>query len=326
MENSSQVTSFILAAYTEMEDLKYFYVAVFLLSYVIIVFGNLVLIAVIFVERSLHEPMFFFLCTLVLNGLYGSTALFPSLMGNMLSQVREVSRACCLAQVFCLHTYGNAEFTILALMAYDRYVAICRPLHYKNIMSPSKVYKLIIFSCVYPILSFSIFFIGTLQLPLCGRVIERLYCLNYSLVKLSCVDTTLYNIAGQISIIIFTLPQLLMILYSYTQILRICLHSSRESKIKALKTCSPHLLALLNYSVGALFELYQTRFSMSHVPHGVRILLSLYFLIIPPMLNPVIYGISIQAIRVKVRKILHPNKITIFLLEKKMEKRNVIDT
>ncbi|XP_036393558.1 olfactory receptor 24-like [Megalops cyprinoides] len=308
MENISVVTSFILVAYTDMEDLRYVYFVVFLLLYLLILFVNLVLIVVIYIERGLHEPMYFFMFNLAVNGIYGSTSLMPSLLKNLLSHTYEISLSCCLLQIFCLHTYGSVEFTILAVMGYDRYVAICYPLHYHLIVSPRKIYALIAFSWIYPCLCFGLYFIMTVQRTFCDRFIDKVYCNNFGLVRLSCLDTTIQSIVGLAAIGLLIAPQILMILFSYAQILRICLRASKESQIKAIQTCTPHLLAVINYSVGCLFEIIQTRFNMNHVPSEVRIFMSLYFLIFPPMLNSTIYGISIQAIRLPILKLFSRRK------------------
>ncbi|XP_036393557.1 olfactory receptor-like protein OLF3 [Megalops cyprinoides] len=300
MENVTFVTSFTLTAYTEMEDFTYVYFTVFLLLYMLIVFVNLVLIVVIYIQRCLHEAMYFFMCNLAVNGLYGGTSLLPSLLGHLISHNYEISLSCCLLQIFCLHTYGSVEFTTLAVMGYDRYIAICYPLHYHLIMSPRKSYILITLAWIYPFLCFGLYFILTVQRTFCEKFIEKVYCINFALVKLSCLDTSIQSIVGLIITGLLLVPQLLMILFSYAQILRVCLHASKESQAKAIQTCAPHLLAVINYSIGCLFEIIQSRFNMSHVPFQVRIFMSLYFLIIPPILNPVIYGISIQAIRVQV--------------------------
>ncbi|XP_064159773.1 olfactory receptor 52L1-like [Anguilla rostrata] len=309
MENVSAVTSFILTAYTELEDHRYLYFICFLLSYLLIFLGNLVLIAVISIERSLHEPMYWFICSLAVNGLYGSTCLFPSLLGHLLSHNYEVSLTQCLLQIYCLHTYGTIEFTILAAMSYDRYVAICHPLHYHLLMSPKKLYAAITLSWVIPLIYFALLFIFTVQRTFCDKIIEKVYCSNFPLVKLSCFDTTIQSFVGLASLFVSPCSQIAMILFSYVQILRICLSASKESQIKAIQTCTPHLLAVINYAVGSLFELIQSRFNMSNVPYKARIFMTLYFLIFPPMFNPVIYGISIQAIRVQIFKLFSGKKL-----------------
>ncbi|XP_036393560.1 olfactory receptor 142-like [Megalops cyprinoides] len=302
MENVSGVTSFILAAYIEMEDLRYVYFTIFLLLYILILFVNVSLIVIIYIEKDLHEPMFIFACNLAVNGVYGSTTLMPSLLHYLLSHTYEISLTCCLVQIFCLHTYAIIEFTILAVMGYDRYVAICHPLHYHLIVSPRKVYMLITFSWVYPCVYFSVYFIMTIHNTFCGRVIDKVYCMNYALVRLSCRDTTIDSLFGMISVIFLPGPQIVMILFSYAQILRICLRASKESQAKAIQTCTPHLAAVINYSIGCLFELFQTRFNMTFIPYKARLFMALYFLIFPPMLNSALYGVSIKTVRVQIFK------------------------
>ncbi|XP_015196736.2 olfactory receptor 4B13-like [Lepisosteus oculatus] len=306
MGNSSHNTSFILSAYGETGRIRYFYFTITLVVYVAIIVANSLLIAVISVERTLHEPMYFFLCALSANELYGSTALFPSLLVNILSDIQEIAKVACLVQVFCLHTYASTEFSTLAVMAYDRYVSICYPLQYNSIMTPKKVCTFIVSTWLHSTIGIAITITLTMCLPLCGNIIEKVYCDNYSLVKLSCIDNTVNNIYGLISTFLYTGILLTLILYSYTKILSICVKSSRESRVKAVNTCAPHLICLVNYSVGCLFEIVQNRFNMRHVPFIVRIILSIYFIIFPPLLNPVIYGIRIAKIRTTVKKVLVP--------------------
>ncbi|KPP57433.1 olfactory receptor 51E1-like, partial [Scleropages formosus] len=271
MENTSAVTSFMLTVYKEMEDLKYFYFTVFFLLYLLTLCLNILIIGVIYSEKSLHEPMYIFVCNLA---------------------------------IYCLHTYGFVEFSVLAIMSYDRYIAICHPLRYHIIMSSQKVNFLIALSWIYPLSAFGMYFILTTKLTFCSRFIPKVYCNNFALVKLSCFDTSVHSVIGLIATVLFVLPALLMILFSYAQILRICLLVSKESRIKAVQTCTPHLLAVLNYSIGGLFEIIQSRFNMSYLPSTSRMFMSVYFLVFPPLLNPAIYGLSVQNIRVRVLKLL----------------------
>lgn len=302
MKNVSEVTYFYLSHYYGMEDLKPMYFCLFLIIYIIIIAENVVLLGVVYREKTLHEPMYLFLCNLAVNGLYGSTALLPGVLSNLLTRSYEISLPLCQTQIYAIHTYAITEFTILAAMSYDRYVAICYPLLYNAIMS-QRVVKLIVFTWLYPMLAFVIVLIFTVQLRFCERTIEKLYCMNYLLVKLACTDTSIVNIVGLLSVALYTLPQLVMILYSYAHILRLCLLSSSKSKLKALRTCTPHLLAIINYSIGCFFEIAQSRLNIDHLPYQTKLFLSVYFLIFPPILNPVIYGLSIQLIRVRLFKI-----------------------
>ncbi len=151
--------------------------------YMFVLFANTTVIFVVISNKVLHKPMHIFLCHLAVNGIYGSTALLPPLLGTLMSPSHEVSLACCKAQTYFLHTYAIIEFTILSVMCYDRYVAICCPLQYHAIMTITKVYKLIAFSWGYPLVAFALFFILTLRLTICRNIIGRVYCSNYSLVN-----------------------------------------------------------------------------------------------------------------------------------------------
>ncbi|XP_067231489.1 olfactory receptor 52Z1P-like [Chanodichthys erythropterus] len=300
MTNSSIVSSVMLEVLYRMDDLKYLYFMIFFVLYMFVLFANTTLIFIIITDKALHKPMYVFLCNLAVNGIYGGTALLPSLMVTLMSPSHEVSLACCKAQTYFLHTYATIEFTILSVMSYDRYVAICYPLQYHSIMTITRVYKLIAFSWGYPLVAFTLFFILTLRLTICRNIIGRVYCSNYSLVKLSCDDTHVVSAIGLFFVVVYTFPQLAMILYSYGHILKICFTATKKSKIKALKTCTPHLFAILNYSVGCFYEIVQSRFDTSYLPFETQIVMSLYFLIFPPILNPAIYGLSVQALRANI--------------------------
>ncbi|XP_029375684.1 olfactory receptor 63-like [Echeneis naucrates] len=142
-----------------MENTKPAYFCLFLIIYVTIITENVVLIAVVYREKSLHEPMYLLLCNLAVNGLYGSSALLPALLNKLLSHSYEISLPLCQVQIYAIHTFAITEFTILAVMSYDRYLAICYPLVYHAIMS-HRLVKLIVFMWFYPMLLFlSLYFL-----------------------------------------------------------------------------------------------------------------------------------------------------------------------
>ncbi|XP_069046891.1 olfactory receptor 52A5-like [Lepisosteus oculatus] len=235
MQNSSYVTILYLTAYDTNGNIRYLYFTGTLFVFLFILFGNVIIITVITRERKLHEPMYIFICNLTLNGVYGSTAFYPHCLSNLLSETPSISRAGCLIQVYCLHTYGGFEYSILALMAYDRYVSICYPLMYNSIMTPLKVTQLI---------------------------------------------------------------------------LAVCMKSTKEARAKALQTCTPHLLSFTNYSIATFFEVLHLRFDLSNMPQVVRILLSMDCILLPPLLNPVIYGVKLQEIRKRTMKMFFGRKTT----------------
>ncbi|XP_005950237.1 olfactory receptor 142-like [Haplochromis burtoni] len=294
---NSTVPYFILSTYIYVGSLKYLFFVLIALLYFSIVFVNTSLIVVICVNRSLHEPMYMFLCSLFVNELYGSTGLFPFLLLQILSDVHTVSAPLCFLQIFCLYTYGHVEFCNLAVMSYDRYLAVCYPLHYKSHMTDNKVVILIVVIWLYSFVKFTITLCLTLRLTWCGKIINGLYCHNYLVVKLACSDTNLNNLFGLFGIVITVLVPLLPIFYSYMKILKVCFSGSRQMRRKAVSTCAPHLASLLNFSFGCLFEILQSRFDTTSVPSALRIFLSLYFLIIQPLLNPIMYGTQMSKIR-----------------------------
>ncbi|XP_032400810.1 putative gustatory receptor clone PTE03 [Xiphophorus hellerii] len=294
---SSAVVHFILGAYVDVGRWRYLCFLITAVLYLIIVAVNVLLIAVICVNRSLHEPMFLLLCSLLVNDLYGSSGLFPFLLVQILSDVHIVSAPLCFLQIFCLYSYVNTEFCNLAVMSYDRYVAICCPLQYHAVMTQHKVAVVIILTWLYSFVKFLITLLLTVRLTLCGNVLNSTFCRNYLVVNLACSDTSVNNIYGLFGTVITVLVPLLPILYSYTKILRVVLSGSKQTRQKAFNTCVPHLASLLNFSFGCLFESLQSRFDMVSIPDGLQIVMSLYFVILQSLLNPIMYGMNLTKIR-----------------------------
>ncbi|CAL8350299.1 unnamed protein product [Arctogadus glacialis] len=245
---------------------------------------------------------------LLVNELYGSAGLFPFLLLQIPSDSHTISRSMCFLQIYCIYTYVNVEFCSLAVMSYDRYLAICCPLHYKARLTSNKVALLIALVWLCSFIEFLITLCLNLRLKLCGKVMERLYCQNYYVTKLACSDTTVNNIYGLFGTFLTVFVPLIPILFSYTKILRVCVGGSKETRQKAVSTCSPHIASLINFSFGCCFEIFQSRFNMSGVPRIVRIVLSLYFLMIQPLFNPIIYGLRLSKIRQMCRNVVVCNK------------------
>uniref|UniRef100_UPI0009B3B1E8 olfactory receptor 11A1-like n=1 Tax=Monopterus albus TaxID=43700 RepID=UPI0009B3B1E8 len=296
MINSTQVSYFILAAYFDAGALKYLYFMVLIFVYVVITCANLLLIVVICMNRSLHEPMYVFLCSLFVNDLYGSTGLFPFLLVQILSDIHTVSVHCCFLQMFCIYTYACVEFTNLAAMAYDRYIAICFPLQYNTWMTYNKVVILIVVIWLPPLVVVCVTTCLSASLQLCGNIINKVYCGNYSIMNLACSDITVNNIYELTAACLIVGAPVSVILYTYIRILKVCFSGSTQTRQKAVSTCSPHLASLLNFCFGGCFEILQSRFNMDTVPNMLRIFLALYFLTCQPLFNPVIYGLNMSKI------------------------------
>ncbi|XP_070825858.1 olfactory receptor 6N1-like [Chaetodon trifascialis] len=298
MINSTQVSYFSLVAYVDTGLLKYLFFIVVMCVYVLIVCANLLLIVVICLNRSLHEPMYLFLCSLFVNELYGSSGLFPFLLLQILSDVHTVSASLCFLQIYCVHFYGSVQFFSLGVMSYDRYLAICDPLHYNTHMTSCKVAALTAFVWLYSVLATVVMMSLSVPLQLCGNTIHKVYCDNYSIVKLACSDTTLNNVYGLVYMFTVIFGLIILIIYTYVRILKVCFSGSQQTRQKAVSTCTPHLASLLNFSFGCFFEIVQSRFNMSSLPTMLRIFLSLYWLTCQPLFNPVMYGLNISKIRI----------------------------
>ncbi|XP_041807014.1 putative olfactory receptor 13C6 [Chelmon rostratus] len=174
-----------------------------LLCYSVILLVNGALIVIIILEAKLHEPMYIFLCNLCINSLYGTSAFYPKFLFDLLSNTHIISYTGCLLQVFVIYSYISSDFSVLALMAYDRYMAICRPLEYHSVMTKHRVMLLVFFSRLVPLLCQTIVMVMTSKLELCGLHIEKLYCENWSILKLSCNSVTTNNIVGFIVIFLY---------------------------------------------------------------------------------------------------------------------------
>ncbi|XP_062241334.1 olfactory receptor 52E4-like [Platichthys flesus] len=297
MINATMVSYFTLAAYVDSGLLRYLFFTMVLSLYLLILCANVLLIVVICMNRSLHEPMYVFLCSLFVNELYGSTGLFPLLLLQILSDVHTVPRPLCFLQIFCVYSYACVEFFNLAVMSYDRYLAICCPLKYNTRMTPRKITVLITLTWLLASVVCFVPLTMTAPLQLCGNIINKVYCDNYYIVKLSCSDTTVHSIYGLAATSFVIVSPVLLIFFSYVRILKVCFSGSKQTRQKAVSTCTPHLLSLLNFSFGAFFEIIQSRFNMSNVPNLLRIILSLYWLTCQPLFNPLMYGLNMSRIR-----------------------------
>ncbi|XP_006627984.2 olfactory receptor 13D1-like [Lepisosteus oculatus] len=307
MDNVSHFTTFTLSGLNESVTNKYIYFALTLLWYLVIIIVNLTLIALILLEKTLHEPMYIFLCNLCVNGLYGTAGFCPKLLADFLSDTHVISYTGCLLQTFVIFSYSLCEFTNLTVMAYDRYVAICKPLHYNSIMTPLTVGKLLLFSWIFPCFSVTFTILLTIGQPFCGNHIEKLYCDNWSLERLLCKFSTVSIVFGLIQMACF-IALVLFIFYSYIKLIAAC-RRSQEDRSKFMHTCLPHLITFLNFIIATLFDTLNTRFGDQEMSQSLRNLMSVEYLIVPPLFNPIIYGFKLNQIRKKVLRMLCNHKI-----------------
>ncbi|XP_066502890.1 olfactory receptor 6N1-like [Hoplias malabaricus] len=310
MKNFSSISEFTLSGFNELIENRYVFFSLTVLSYHIILFCNITVIFSIVSKRGLHEPMYIFLCNLCVNALYGTAAFYPKFMYDLLSQLHVISYTGCLIQIFVIYSSALCDFSTLTVMAYDRYVAICKPLEYHSEMTNHKIIKCILFSWLAPLFCVALLVLLTSRLTLCGSRIEKLYCENWAVVKLACSSTTVNNVIGYIIMIVYV-GHAVLIACSYIQLIETC-SRSREGKYRFMQTCMPHLLTLLNVSIALLFDVLYSRYGSNSLPQGLRHFLALDFLLIPPIFNPLIYGLSLTKIRKQVMRMFFSNIVVVF--------------
>ncbi|KAM5180505.1 olfactory receptor 6N2-like [Mantella aurantiaca] len=305
MEINSNVSfSFMLLGLVEMEKQKYLYFLLSTVIYLFILMINGMIVLVVLKERSLHEPMYILIASLVFNEIFGSSSFFPKLIVDLITSSKRISHSECLIQTLFIITFAFIEMSTFTIMAYDRYLAVCQPLQYATLMTNDKVLKITV-TCWA--VSFICVFIGILMewhLPLCGDKINSIFCDNMSFVILSCVDASVNRTyAVTITVAYFSIT-ILVTVFSYFRIFTICLKVSKESRQKAFHTLVTHLLNFSVFLVGFLFVFLRYRLESVNLPVMVHVLLSVTSLVFPPLLNPLIYGIRTQALKVKVVRYL----------------------
>ena len=308
MENGTSPFYFNFIMFEDQGLYRYLYFCMCLLLYIAIITSNIIIIILVSLEETLHKPMYFLISCLSINSLYGSVAFFPRFMMDLLSDIHLISRPACFTQLFVIYTYASYEFSILGIMAYDRYVAICQPLHYHNNVT-LKICQLIAFALIYPMFTLGLIVYLSVKLPLCDNRIARVFCSNWAVVRLSCVDTRLNNAIGMLVTIISIFLPLVFVLYTYLRILLVCRKSSTEYRGKSLQTCLPHIVTFVNFSVTTFCEITLSRYEPNELNPFILVILSLEFVVIPPILNPLIYGLKLPEIRKHIFKLLSFQKM-----------------
>ncbi|XP_026861602.2 olfactory receptor 142-like [Electrophorus electricus] len=309
MQNYSSEFMFVLHGLNDTRAHKQIYFAVGLVVYVVTLFVNFTLIITVILDKTLHEPMYLFICNLYVNGIGGASAFYPKFLADLFSDSHVISYTGCLSQICSIYWYIFCEFTSLTVMAYDRYLAICKPLEYHCIMTHQMVIKLLLCIWLFSFLETSVGVSLTAQLSLCGNGIDKLYCFNWDVVKLSCTDATVINLYGYIVMFSHS-SQAVFIIISYIRIIKASLKSKTE-RVKFMQTCLPHLITLTNFTISLLLDILCARYGKGDGLRALRNILGIEFLVVPPLLNPIIYGIRITQIRSRFVK-MYSYKINTF--------------
>nr|AEA11048.1 odorant receptor [Larimichthys crocea] len=303
MDNNSVITMFTLSGLNGMANYRGTLFALTLLCYCVIWLVNLTIIVVIIMDKSLHEPMYIFLCNLCINGLYGTTGFYPKFLIDLLSTTHVISYAGCFLQGFVLHSSACADFSLLALMAFDRYVAICRPLVYHSVMTKQRVCLFVFFAWLIPFYLMFLSSITTLISKLCGSHIPKIYCVNTLIGNLAC-SASIAKIIIPAFNYTFYFGHVIFVVWSYIYLIRAC-RTSKEGRSKFMQTCLPHLISLIVVVVTLLFDLLYMRFGSQTLSQSVKNFMAMEFILIPPTINPLIYGFKLTKIRNRIQSFLN---------------------
>ncbi|NXH58653.1 O52B2 protein, partial [Rhabdornis inornatus] len=305
----SNVTSlapdtFILTGIPGMEQLHIWISIPFCCLYLAAVLANGVLLLTVWAEPSLHQPMYLFLCMLALADLTLSTTAVPKALALFWFRAGEISFGACLTQMFFLHFTCMVESVILLAMAFDRFVAICLPLRYGAVLTERAVARAGLAAVLRGFCTILPCVLLLRRLPFCGpRAIAHTYCEHMALARLACADTRANLWYGLLLPFAVGVLDLLLIAVSYAFILlAVCRLPARPARSKALHTCGSHLCVLLLFYVPAAFTALAQRFGHG-IPPDVRILLANLYVLLPPLLNPIVYGVRTQQIRDRVLKV-----------------------
>ncbi|KAM6907469.1 olfactory receptor 2K2-like [Xenentodon cancila] len=274
-----------------------------LLTYVVVLLGNGAVVCVIVMDKNLHRPMFVMVCHLMVCDLLGATAVLPHLMMHFLMGQKRISYAPAIAQGFCVHTYGAAVQTILGVMAYDRYVAVCEPLRYHAIMTSTRLHLCCALAWIVALLLIAVLFSFHANVPLCGQTIQNVYCSNRGILNLACIPTPTSNIYGLAMTWTLSTGVFVIIALSYIRILRASFkqgRSDRSTSSKALQTCAPHLVIYVLYQIGSIVVITSYRFPS--LTQNIRNFFSILIIMIPPAINPIIYGLVSKDLRISIMK------------------------
>ncbi|XP_075054374.1 olfactory receptor 56A4-like [Mixophyes fleayi] len=273
--------------------------------------SNVTLLVVIYAEPRLHHPMYYFLAMLSVVDLLLCTAATPNVLVVLWTEAKTIQAAACFSQMFFLTMWSAMESSICLVMAYDRYVAICHPLHYSSIITKQFVSKASVFILIrnlalalpIPILAANLDYCSSRDIPHC-------YCENMSVEKLSCSDYTSSSIYGLVVFLVIGGADLLLIIVSYSVILRtVVVTRSFNAASKAFRTCGSHLILICLFYITIATTIVSNR-ALKEIPRPVHVVLSLLHQLLPPALNPLIYGILTKEIRHSIKRMV--GKIQIY--------------
>ncbi|XP_068280333.1 olfactory receptor 14C36-like [Nyctibius grandis] len=303
MSNSSSITHFLLLAFADTWELQLLHFWLFLGIYLAALLGNGLIIITVGCDHRLHTPMYFFLLNLSLLDMDSISTTVPKAMANSLWHTRDISYAGCAAQVFFFVFLMGGEYCLLTIMAYDRYVAICKPMHYETFLGSRACVHMAAAAWGSGFLNALLHTANTFSLPLCqGNALDQFFCEIPQILKLSCSDTCLREVGIIVVSACLLSGCFVFIVLSYVQIFRAVLRiPSEQGRHKAFSTCLPHL-AVVSLFISTVVFAYMKPPSISSP--CLDLVVTVLYSVVPPAVNPLIYSMRNQDLKEAIRKLI----------------------
>ncbi|KAM6217215.1 olfactory receptor 6K3-like [Rhynchocyon petersi] len=302
----STVTEFVFTGFPQLRDggLLYFFLLLFIYTFIVI--GNLMIFFSIRMDIRLHNPMYNFISLFSFLEIWYSTATIPKMLSNLINKQKTISFIGCLLQMYFFHSLGNSEGALLTVMAIDRYIAICNPLHYPTIMTPQRYAQLSAGSCIFGFLILLPEIVWISTLPFCGsNQICHIFCDFTPLWNIACMDGSVRFVQDVIHAISL-LTTTLIIFLSYIRIIIVILNiPSAEGRKKAFSTCAAHIAVFLLF-FGSV-DLMYLRFSATYTPFW-ETTIALTFSVLAPFFNPIVYSLRNKEMKEAIKKLLCSHK------------------
>ncbi|XP_013889520.1 olfactory receptor 6N2-like, partial [Austrofundulus limnaeus] len=304
MDITFNVTYITLDGFIQLHEYRFLYFVFMFTVYILILCCNIIIVCLIVTQKSLHEPMYIFIAALLLNSVMFSSVVYPKLLIDILSERQIISYSVCFFQHFLYYSLSGSEFLLLTVMAYDRYVSICKPLQYPTIMRRRTVSTLLIYAWITPAfhLSLSLMAVRILNERPCSYTLNGITC-NSPLYYLLCMHLEVLVIVDMLTLLNVALIPVVFILFSYTRILTISYRSSNEVKKKALHTCVPHLLVLLSFSCFGGYDVITVELEYE-ISKLVHLAVTLQIIVVQPLFNPFIYGLKMKEISKHLKRLV----------------------
>ncbi|XP_050775107.1 olfactory receptor 14A16-like [Gopherus flavomarginatus] len=302
ISNQTTVTEFLLLSFSETRELQILHFVVFLGIFLAALMGNILIIAAMALDHHLHTPMYFFLMNLSMTDLGSISVTVPKSMANSLLNTRSISYSGCVAQVFLFILFMAVDLGFLTIMAYDRYVAICKPLHYESLMNRRACIEMAASAWISGIFCSALHTGNTFALTFCGgNMVDQFFCEIPQLLKLTCFDSYLNEVGVIAFFACLTISCFVLIIVSYVQIFTTVLRiPSEQRRHKATSICLPHIIVVSLFICTGIFAYVKPP---SICPSGLDLVVGVLYSVVPPIMNPIIYSMRNKKIKSALKKL-----------------------